>query len=154
MVKKICIIFSFAALLPLSVASAQRGPDRKAPKGDRELIEMEDRLDREADRLMKGDKGGELALGIIGAIADLAFRTERGSGGGKWHPGYGRHHRQYKCVAQNARRQRFQADGYVQQRVAQRALRVCQNASRDRWGKSDRRLARSCKVISCRPSRW
>lgn len=144
MVKKICLALSIAALLPLHVASASN---------DRELIELENRLDRETDQLLgraRGNNGAEFVLGIIGAIGELATRNERHRGPG-WHPGYGRHHRKIVCVARNARGQRYQAEGYVQKRVADRALRTCQHFSK---GYRDRFLPRTCRVMQCRRAHW
>lgn len=145
MVKKICIALSIFALLPLHMASATN---------DRELIELENRLDRETDQLLgraRGNEGAEFVLGVIGAIGELASRNERNRGRRGWHPGYGRHHRKIVCVAANARGQRFRAEGYVQNRAARRALRTCRHFSRNRF---DRRLPRTCRVFHCHRSRW
>lgn len=144
MVKKICIALSIASLLPLHGAMAAK---KRGPKADRELIEMEDRLDREADQLIgrvSDNDGEELILGIIGVIGELASRNERGHGQGGWHPGYGRHHRKIKCVARNANGRRFRAEGYVAHRVARRALKACKQLTRMP------RVKRTCRVVRCR----
>lgn len=169
MVKKILMALAVFSLIPVQGVMAN--------PVDAELYELEDILDMEAEQLMSpagNDYGGsglvqlssnsdgaELAIGIIGAIGDLALRKARGDGDyrrgpgrdGRWrrggrHPGFGRHHRMVKCVAQNSNGRRFVADGYVEYRVANRALRACHQLTRRPWVK------RSCHVTHCRPVRW
>ena len=114
---------------------------------DQELNDMEDLLDQEADQAMsrRGHQSGiseeEIIGGIIGIIGDLASRNERGRGGHPRHPGFGRQYRKVMCVARNGRGMRFRADGYVERRVARRALKTCQ------WNS---RFPRSCQVVCCR----
>lgn len=144
MVKKILVTLSVAALLPAHVSlAAKKGPQKGT---DQELIEMEDALDREADRQVqkKGNfDGAEFALGVAGLILEMA------NGRSGRHPGYGRHHRQVTCVARNAAGQSFRAEGYVQYRVEKRAVKICRNLSErrsgrggDRWGRDDDRYGR------------
>ena len=145
MVKKIVLTASLLALLPLHAVHAQRG---NYQNNDQELYEMEDMLDRESNQILgrasRGNEGEEFIAGVIGIIGEIAARKGNGHGGGGWHPGFGRQHRMVKCVAQNRRGERFQADGYVQQRVAQRALQACRQLTRHP------QLKRTCQVVRCR----
>lgn len=172
MVKKILMVMAVFSLIPVQ---------GMATPVDAELYELENILDMEAEQLMSpagndvgavhlasNSDGADFAIGIIGAIGELALRKARGDrdyrrgrpgrGGpgydrgrgrrGGDHPGFGRHYRMVKCVARNSNGRRFVADGYVEGRVARRALRACHQMTRRPWVK------RSCHVVRCRPVRW
>ena len=156
MVKSIFTLMSILVLVPF-VAQAKPGKNgnRNQPVAqDQELEQLEDILDSEAsDLLYSASRGGkidgdDIAAGIISIIGELASRNERGMGRGHRNPGFGRHNRLVRCVAKNMHNRRFVAEGYVPRRVERRALRTCQDLTRDR------RAVRTCRVVRCAWSRW
>jgi hypothetical protein len=154
MLQKLLMITATFALASTAYAGTQT---------DLELNRMENSLDQQANILMgptiQGTSGKDVVRGVIRVIGELASRNERGhvirrpGGPGRGHDdhgrggrpddGFGRHYRRIQCVAQNRQGQRFSADGYLAERVKERALASCERMTRDR------RMKNSCRVISC-----